>query len=112
MCPQSSYWQFCIPPPARDLLQYHLDIWPNNGDIAGKRCDGCKEVAKEDEDAVEFNQESSQWPPNQYEKYAGHERSGAFEFLTSGEEDKRLLDADDKGQADEEEDLGVQVSVQ
>lgn len=101
----SSYRQLSITPPTSQNLQPALDIRPNDGDVAGKLADGDEEIAEQNEQPVQFNQEASQRPAEEDEEDAGAEGSGAFELLRTGEEEEGLLEADDEGEADEEEDL-------
>lgn len=66
-------------------------------------CD--QEIAKKDEYPVEFDEKANQWPTEEDQSNSCGEGGGAFELLTTGEEGNRFLDSDDKGEADEEEDL-------
>jgi hypothetical protein len=68
--------------------------------------DGNEEISKENEQAVQFNQEPGQGPAEEDEEDTGGEGGCSLEFLGAGEEDQCFLDADDEGQADQEEDLG------
>lgn len=108
----SSYRQLSISSPTRDLFQCHLNVWTHDWDITREGGDGREEISKEDENAVEFDEKPCQGPPQQYETYPCHECSCAFELLTSREEGEGLLDSDNEGEADQEEDLDPIESVQ
>lgn len=68
--------------------------------------DRSQEIAEEDEQAVQLDQEASERPAEENEENSKDEGRCAFELLAAGEEGESLFDADDEGQADEEEDLG------
>lgn len=68
-----------------------------------------KEVAKQDEQAIEFNQEPSQGPTEENKEDTGGESGSALEFLWAREEDYGFLDTNDQGQSDEKEDLVLLV---
>lgn len=57
-----SYWQFSVSAASTNFVQSHLDIRTNNGDISSERTDGCKEITKQDENAVQLDQKPDQWP--------------------------------------------------
>lgn len=82
-----------------------MDVWANNGDVACERGNGCKEVSEKYKDAVQLDQEAGQWPAEEDEEDSGGECGSALELLAPGEKDKGLLQADDEGEANEEEDL-------
>ena len=68
-----------------------------------------KEVAKQNEQAVEFNQEPSQRPAEEDKEDTSGESGSALELLRAREEDHGFLDTDNKGQSDEEQDLALLV---
>lgn len=68
--------------------------------------DRSQEIAEEDEQAVQLDQEARERPAEENEENSKYEGRCAFELLAAGEEGESLFDADDEGQADEEEDLG------
>jgi hypothetical protein len=100
------YREFGIAPPTSKNLQTALDIRSDNRDVASELPDGNEEISEENEQAVQFNQEPGQGPAEEDEEDTGGEGGCSLEFLGAGEEDQCFLDADDEGQADQEEDLG------
>lgn len=102
-----SYRELSIAPPTGKNLQPTLDVRPYHGDVACKLADSDKEVAEQDEQAVKFNQESSQGPAEEDKEDTGGECGGALEFLRAREEDHGFLKTDDQGQSNKEEDLGI-----
>ncbi len=99
------YRQLRIPPPKANLVYCDADIRTDDGQACRKARYRAEEVAKENQDAVEFDQEADERPLHEDEGQAGEEGGGALGFLLAREEEERLLRADDDGEADEEEDL-------
>lgn len=66
-------------------------------------CD--EEVTKEDEQAVQLDQESSQGPAEEDENDTCRESGSSLELLRTGEKGYSLLDTDDECQSNDEEDL-------
>ena len=100
------YREFGIAPPTSKNLQPPLDIRSDNRDVASELPDSNEEISEENEQAIQFNQEPGQGPAEEDEEDTGGEGGCSLEFLGAGEEDQCFLDADDEGQADQEEDLG------
>ena len=94
-----------IPRSRRYPLQRRRNIRPNVRNIVRKPSNRGKEVSKQDEDAIQLNQEADKRPPHQYQANPRRERRRALDFLSSRKEGESLLDADDQRQADEEEDV-------
>lgn len=102
----SLYWQFVVAPSPCQNFQASLDVRSNHWDVARKLANCNEEVTEEDKEAVEFDQEPGEWPAEEDQDDSDGEGGGALEFLGPSEEDHGLLDTDDEGQADQEEDLG------
>lgn len=99
------YRQLGIPPAAGQRLQRRPDVRPHDGNVPRELADGHQEVAEEDEQPVQLDDEARERPAEEDEQDAGDEGGGALEFLAAREEGEGLFDADDEGEADEEEDL-------
>lgn len=104
-----SYRKLGIAPPTSKHLQPTLDIRPYHRDVARKLTDGDQEVAKQDEQAVEFYQKPSQGPAEENKEDTSGESSSALEFLRAREEDRGFPDANNQSQSDEKEDLALSV---
>lgn len=97
--------QFRIPPSTRNLLQRIRNVRTNIRHGPDEPGDSRKEVAEEDEDAVELDDEADEGPAQQNKQNAGDEGGGAGDLLAASEEEERLLEADQEGEAADEEDL-------
>ncbi|RMZ81727.1 hypothetical protein DV738_g2102, partial [Chaetothyriales sp. CBS 135597] len=64
---------------------------PNDRNIAGEGGDGGEEIAKQDEDAVGFDEKADKGPSEEDEEDAGGEGGAALDLLSSREEGNRLL---------------------
>lgn len=104
-----SYRKLGIAPPTSKHFQPTLDIRPYHGDVARKLADCDKEVAKQNEQAVEFNQETSQRPAEENKEDTSGESGSALELLRAREEEHGFLDTNNQSQSDEEQDLALLV---
>lgn len=99
----SSHRKLVIPLNSTYLLQRLRDIWSHHRDVSHKSSYRCKEVAKQHQYPIHFDQEAEEGPPQEDERDTGGEGSGAFPLLAACEEGGGLLKADYKCEADEEE---------
>lgn len=94
--------QFSVPPPPTRFVEKDLQIRPYDRDIPREAPNSREEVTKEHEDTIELDQKANQRPSQEDEGDAGREGRCAFKLLPSREKDCRLLQADDKNEADDE----------
>ena len=81
-------------------IQRARNIRSHNRNAAGEPGNRRKEVAKQDQDAVQLDQEAEEGPAHQDERDAHGKGGGAFPFLTAREEGEGFLRADDEREAD------------
>lgn len=63
--PIRSYWKLRVPSSAACLtcpVQCLLEIRPYDGYVACEAAHGCEKVAEQDEDSIQLDQETNQWP--------------------------------------------------
>jgi hypothetical protein len=105
-----SYREFGVAPATCKDFQSTLDIRSYHGNIPRELTDRNQKIPKQDEQAVEFCQESSQGPAEEDEEDTSGKSGSSLELLRAGEKDNGLLDTNDESQADEEEDLVLLVA--
>jgi hypothetical protein len=93
-------------PRTPETLERARNIRPHNRHVPDEAGNRSEEVAKQDEDAVELNEEADKGPPGEDQRDAGREGERALPLLAAREEGERFCRADYERQADEEEDLG------
>ena len=86
-------------------MKCHLNVWSNDRDVSGERTDCRKEVSEQNKDTVSFDYEAGQRPFKEDQEDARRKCRCAFELLPSSEENEGLLESDNQGKADDEEDL-------
>jgi hypothetical protein len=104
-----SYRELGIAPATCKNFQSALNIRSYHGHVTRELTDRDKEITKQDEQAVELYQESSQGPAEQNEEDTDCESSCSLKFLRAGEKDDGLLDSNDESQSDQEKDLASLV---
>ena len=95
--------QIRIPRSAADRIQSPSNIRPNNRYVAHKARNRGKEVAEENEYAVQLDYEADESPAHENKRYARHKGEGAFPLLLAGEEGNRFCGSDDERKADYKE---------
>lgn len=106
MMTRPSNWKFRVSFASAKLSESNSKPWSYNGDIGREAGYGSQEVTEEDEEAVKLDDESNKGPSEKDEDDAGYEGGRTFPFLPSCEEYKGLLEANDDGEANDEEYLG------
>lgn len=108
--PGALYWQLRVPPPPSQYLQSLSDIRTDDRDIPSELANRDKEIPKQDKQTVKLNDESRQRPAEEDQENSSNEGDGPFYLLAAGEEGDCFVEADDKTQTDEKEDL-IEVSI-
>lgn len=90
-------------------LERPRNIWPHNRHVPNEASDGSEEVTKQDQDAIELDEEANKGPAGEDQRDACGEGEGAFPLLATREEGEGFCCTDDEGQADEEEDLASEL---
>jgi hypothetical protein len=78
---------------------------PNHGYTSDEPRNGCKEVTKQDQNAIQLNDEAKEGPAHEYECDANAKSQRAFPFLFAREEGEGFRCANYEREADEEENL-------
>lgn len=97
--------QLRIPRTPRNPLQKRRRIRPHIRHRPHEPCNRREEVAKQHEDAIQLDHEADERPPQQNQQDARDEGGGAGDLLAAGEEEEGFLEADEEGEAADEEDL-------
>lgn len=100
--------QILIPPPITDPstlstltrpLQPLGQIRSHDRHTISKARDSLEELAKEDENAIDLDDEANEWPAEEDEQDTEDEREAAAPFLAAREEEEGAVGAEEEGYA-------------